>query len=102
YRRKEAVIQHGSITYDSRPEDHLAVFADSGVTVEEFEERVAGITDIVEVSREEAVDAFETALQEWADAEEGEWTDAELERAEEIADQKYRNDAWIRERDAER
>ncbi|MFW5948543.1 MAG: lipoate--protein ligase family protein [Halolamina sp.] len=102
YRRKEAVIQHGSITYDSRPAAHLAVFADPDVTIEQFEERVAGITDIVGVSREAAVDAFESALAEWADAEAGSWTEEELARAEEIADEKYRSDAWVRERDAER
>jgi len=102
YRRKDAVIQHGSITYDARPEDHLAVFADPEVSPEAFSERVAGISDIVDVSREEAVVAVETALQEWADADEGSWTDAELDRAEEIADAKYRRDAWVRERDVER
>ena len=102
YRRKEAVIQHGSLTYDSRPEDHLAVFSDPDVIVEQFEQRVAGISDLVDVSRAEAVDAVETALQEWADADEGEWTDDELARAEAIADEKYRSEAWIRERDAER
>lgn len=119
YRRKDAVIQHGSITYDSRPGDHLAVFSDPGVTVEAFGDRVAGITDLVDVAersaagnrkspisgdvdREEVVDAFETALQEWADAEEGAWTDDELARAEEIADEKYRSEAWVREREAER
>jgi len=102
YRRKDAVIQHGSVTYDARPEEHLAVFSDPEVTPEEFSERVAGITDIVDASRAEAVDAFETALQEWADAEEGSWTDEELERGREIAAEKYEHDAWIRERDAER
>ena len=119
YRRKDAVIQHGSITYDSRPEAHLAVFSEPDVTVEQFGERVAGITDIVDVaerssagnqkspisgdvSREEAVDAFESALGEWADAEEGDWTDEELERGREIAAEKYESEAWVRERDAER
>lgn len=102
YRRKEAVIQHGSITYGARPEDHLAVFADPDVTPAEFSERVAGITDLVDVSREEAVDAFESALQAWADADRGSWTDEELERAREIAAEKYDSDAWIRERELER
>ena len=102
YRQKDAVIQHGSITYDARPEAHLAVFVDHDVTPEQFSERVAGITDLVDVSRADAVDAFEAALQEWADAKEGEWTAAELERAEEIADEKYRNEGWVRDRNAER
>ena len=98
YRQKSAVIQHGSITYDARPDAHLAVFADPDVTSEEFSERVAGITDLVDATREEAVDAFTAALQAWADAEDGSWTEAELARAEEIADEKYRSDAWVRDR----
>ncbi|WP_435118225.1 lipoate--protein ligase family protein [Halolamina sp. C58] len=102
YRRKDAVIQHGSITYDARPEAHLAVFSNPDVTVEQFEERVAGITDLVDASRPEAVDAFESALSEWADADEGSWTDEELARGREIAAEKYEHDAWVRERDAER
>jgi lipoate-protein ligase A len=99
YRQKDAVIQHGSITYDALPERHLAVFEDPGVTPAAFSERVAGVTDIVDASREEAVDAFETALAAWADAEEGEWTEAELERGREIAAEKYDADAWVRERE---
>lgn len=102
YRQKSAVIQHGSITYDARPEAHLAVFETPDVPPERFSERVAGITDLVDASREEAVEAFTAALSEWCDAEEGAWTEAELQRAEEIADEKYRTEGWVRERDAER
>ncbi len=98
YRQKEAVIQHGSITYDVRAERHLGVFDEAGVTPGEFSERVAGITDLADVRREAAVEAFESALAEWCDAEEGDWTAAELARAEEIADEKYRSEGWVRNR----
>lgn len=98
YRQKEAVIQHGSITYDVHAERHLGVFDDPGVTPEGFSERVAGITDIVDASRAAAVEAFESALGDWADAEAGRWTDEELERAREIEAEKYGNEAWVRDR----
>jgi lipoate-protein ligase A len=98
YRQKDAVIQHGSITYDARPEAHLAVFRESGVSPERFSERVAGITDLVDVSREETVAAFTAALQEWCDAEEGSWTDDELARAEDLAAEKYAHDDWVHRR----
>lgn len=98
YRQKDAVIQHGSITYDARPEAHLSVFRDPGVSPEAFSERVAGITDIVDVSREETVTAFEDALREWSGAAEGAWTDEELARAEALAAEKYAHDDWVKRR----
>ncbi|ESP87690.1 lipoate--protein ligase family protein [Candidatus Halobonum tyrrellensis] len=96
YRRDDAVIQHGSVTYESLPDAHLGCFADSGVSAAEFRERVVGIAELTDASRAEAVAAFEGALGEWAGADEGAWTDAELDRAEAIADEKYRADEWVR------
>ncbi|WP_313691973.1 lipoate--protein ligase family protein [Halorarum halobium] len=96
YRREDAVIQHGSVTYESKPGDHLACFADPGVTEDRFAERVAGIAELTDATRREAVTAFEDTLAEWADASPGEWTAEELERAEEIGDEKYRSDDWVR------
>ncbi len=98
YRRKDAVIQHGSLTYAARPEEHLAVFADPGVSAAEFESRVTGIDEHADVSRAEAVDAVESALSEWVDADEGSWTDDELERARTRAREKYASDEWVRRR----
>jgi lipoate-protein ligase A len=96
YRREDAVIQHGSVTYEAKPTEHLACFADPGVSEAAFRDRVVGIADLTDDTREEAVGAFEGALADWADATEGEWTDEELDRAEEIADGKYRSDEWVR------
>jgi lipoate-protein ligase A len=102
YRRETSVIQHGSVTFDATPREHLAVFDDHGVSKARFAERVGGITDYADATRAEAVAAFEEALSTWADAEAGGWTDAELARAEEIADEKYRADGWVRERPGRR
>jgi lipoate-protein ligase A len=98
YRRKDAVIQHGSLLYDLPADRHLGTFADPGVTPEQFRERVTTIREQAGIDREEAVRTLEATLGEWADADEGGWTDAELVAAEERADGKFRSEAWNRER----
>ena len=98
YRRKDAVIQHGSITYARESRDHLAVFSDPDVAPAEFEERVTSVREQVGITRGAAVEALERALADWAGAEVGGWTDAELERAEEIVDGQFANDEWTRRR----
>ena len=98
YRRRDAVIQHGSLTYAARPEEHLSVFADPGVSAETFAERVTGVDEHADISRAEAVEAVESALADWVDATEGSWTDDELARAHERAREKYESDEWVRRR----
>ncbi|MFC7044741.1 biotin/lipoate A/B protein ligase family protein [Halobacteriaceae archaeon GCM10025711] len=98
YRRRDAVIQHGSLTFDRLSERHLAVFADPDATPETFDERVTSIREQSGVDRETAVAAVEEALREWADADEGAWTDDELARARERAEGKFASAAWNRER----
>jgi lipoate-protein ligase A len=96
YRRHDAVVQHGSLTYAVKAAAHLDVFAGHDVTVEEFESRVGGIAEFADVTREEAVAAVESALADWADATVGEWTDDELARARDRAAEKYAADDWVR------
>ncbi|QWC19626.1 biotin/lipoate A/B protein ligase family protein [Halorubrum sp. 2020YC2] len=105
YRKREAVIQHGSLTFAVDAARHLGVFADPPVTPEAFRERVVGIDEFVDVGRTDAVATVEAALADWAsEAPEatldpnGSWTDAELERAEELVAEKYRDEEWIRTR----
>jgi lipoate-protein ligase A len=100
YRRKDAVIQHGSITYSVRPESHLGVFADPGVDPAAFRERVTGIDEHADCSREAAVETVTETLTEWADAEVGGWTNNELSRARERVAEKYDDEGWVREREA--
>jgi lipoate-protein ligase A len=83
YRRRDAVIQHGSLTVERDAERHLAVFDDP---------------DAGDVDRAGAVGGLEDALAGWADAETGAWTDDELARARERAAEKYAADEWVRER----
>jgi lipoate-protein ligase A len=98
YRTRDAVIQHGSLSFSTDPERHLSCFADHDVAPEGFEERVSGIREFADIGRREAVETLESTLAEWADADPGDWTGAERDRFEEIADGKYRTDAWTRER----
>jgi len=98
YRQKDAVIQHGSITFARETERHLATFADPGVTPDEFEARVTSVRSEAGIDRDAAVEAVETALAAWADAEPGGWTDEELARAETIAEERFADDEWTRRR----
>ena len=98
YRQSDAVIQHGSLSYSFAVDQHLAVFRGHDLSPESFRERVTTIRAESGIDRSVAVSRLETALQEWADATEGTWTDAELDRAAEIADRKYEREAWNRER----
>lgn len=98
YRQKDAVIQHGSITFARETETHLATFADPGVTPDEFEGRVTSVRSESGIDRGDAVAALEAALGEWADAEAGTWTEAELERADEIAEERFASEDWTRRR----
>ena len=111
YRKRDAVIQHGSLTFSVDAERHLGTFADPPVTPDEFGERVVGMDELADVDRADAVAAVEAALVEWvAGADDGDerdgvsldragsWSSAELARAEELVEAKYRDDGWVRTR----
>ncbi|WP_290815555.1 biotin/lipoate A/B protein ligase family protein [Halovivax sp.] len=99
YRRRDAVIQHGSISYDLEADRHLGVFADHDVSTERFRERVGSIRELVGIDREEAVDTLASALGEWCDADERSWSSDELYAAGDLAERKYGHESWIRDRD---
>lgn len=114
YRTRDAVVQHGSLTFDTSPERHLECFEDPPATPEQFENRVCGVTEALEydnvvetglgafggydIQRSQFVAALEESLAEWADADPGEWTDEELQRGKELLERKYGNDEWVRDR----
>lgn len=97
YRQRDSVIQHGSVTYAREVDRHLSTFADPP-GAETFRERVTSVREQTGIGREDAVDALEAALREWAGAEEGSWTEDELDRARERAERKYASEAWTRDR----
>jgi lipoate-protein ligase A len=118
HRTRDAVVQHGSFSFARNPERHLACFADCDVTVEQFGGRVASMEETIEraietreyetenggpldslsASRDHVVRRLERNLQRWCDAEAGEWTGEERERAVEVARAKYGSEAWTRKR----
>jgi lipoate-protein ligase A len=99
YRRKDAVIQHGSLKFDLDAERHLSVFSNPDTTPAEFRERVTTMKEQAGVSRQDAVEAVEEALREWADAEKSGWTDDELARARKHVEAKFEHGAWVRDRE---
>ncbi|ELZ87697.1 biotin/lipoate A/B protein ligase [Haloferax elongans ATCC BAA-1513] len=96
YRRRDAVIQHGSLTYSVDAETHLGVHEGHDVTPEEFRERVVGIDELADVSREAFVEELESTLADFVEAEEGSWTDDELDKARQRVEEKYDTDDWVR------
>ncbi|MFB6189237.1 MAG: biotin/lipoate A/B protein ligase family protein [Halapricum sp.] len=99
YRRKDSIIQHGSLTFERQVERQLGVFADHDVTPAQFRERVTSVREHADLSREDLVAALEDALATWADAEAGAWTDDELRLARERAEEKYATEDWTRRRE---
>jgi len=95
YRRKDAVIQHGSLTYSVDAERHLSTFVDPPTDAETFGKRVTGIDEQSDINREEAVTALEDALAEWCGATESSWTDAELQRARARVEERYAAEEWV-------
>ncbi len=102
YRTREAIVQHGSLTFDADPDAHLSCFVDPPVSAADFAERVCGLTDVLgpePPDRSTFVEALTDSLAEWADADRGSWSDAELARADGLCREKYGHDRWIRSRD---
>jgi lipoate-protein ligase A len=95
YRQRDAIIQHGSLSFALDPERHLLGFADPP-SIDTFRDRVGAVADAVELNREAVVTAVEEAYAAWADARPGSWDSAELETAESLAARKYRDESWIR------
>ncbi|QLH81638.1 lipoate--protein ligase family protein [Halosimplex pelagicum] len=99
YRQKDAVVQHGSITFAPRTERHLDCFADPDATAEAFDDRVTSVHEQSGIDRSGAVAELEAALRSWGDAHEGNWSESELSRARERAREKYESREWTREGD---
>ncbi|WP_299235847.1 lipoate--protein ligase family protein [Natronomonas sp.] len=101
YRTREAIVQHGSLTYESDPEAHLACVADPPLSPAEFGDRVCGLCDVLgEAAPERSafVEELTASLTAWADAEFGSWTDAERDSAAALCERKYDHDRWVRSR----
>ncbi|MFW6003506.1 MAG: lipoate--protein ligase family protein [Halanaeroarchaeum sp.] len=98
YRQREAVIQHGSLSYALDPDAHRGVFTDVPVDEDAFRDRITSIGEVAKIDRPTAVKALEAALESWAGAREGAWTDAEIDAATSLAEEKYGSPDWNRDR----
>lgn len=100
YRTRDAIVQHGSLTFETDSSDHLDPFVDPPLSPKTFGERVGGLSDIFggKLERSTVVEQLETELAEWADADPAEWTAAERARATELCLNKYADDQWVRGR----
>ncbi len=93
YRRRESIVQHGSLTHRRAVDRHLAVFA-ADIDPDTFRSRVTSVHEQVGCDRAATVAALEDAFADWADADIGSWQPAELDRARELVERKYGTDAW--------
>ena len=97
YRQRDAVIQHGSLTFESTTERHLSCFADPDATASAFDDRVTSVYEQSGTARDAAVTGLTETLRRWADARDGTWSDAELSQAREHASETYETAAWTRD-----
>jgi lipoate-protein ligase A len=103
YRQRDAVVQHGSLTFSTTPERHCGCFTGDPDPAA-FSERVGGIDEYADCSRSDAVDGLRQALVEWVETEHGGtirdegWTDGERTRARARAEEKFATAAWTRDR----
>jgi len=98
FRRRDAVVQHGSLSISLRPERHCDCF-DADLDPATYADRVGAIDEYVDRSRSEVVATVAETLIEWADAERGEWSDAERDRATDVAAGTFATEAWTRNRE---
>lgn len=98
YRQRDAVVQHGSLSFALQPDRHLGVFDTTAVDRNGFTGRITSIRDETDIDRETAVDTLQAALSGWVDATVGDWTDEERRDARELARTKYESDAWTLDR----
>lgn len=94
----DALVAHGTIEYQRNPERLIEIF-DLDAKTHELSERVTSISELSDVSRDEAQAILEETLLDWAHTKDntGELRDEVLERAEELDRERYSKDEWIME-----
>lgn len=99
YRRKSAIVQHGSIRFENRPRRHVSCFADDDLSPEAFGERVTAIAEHTDVDWVEGVTALEDNLRAWSGAGDGEWTESDKRRMRALVDEQFGSKRWIQDRE---
>jgi lipoate-protein ligase A len=98
-RKQNSVLHHTMMSYDLDTEKMLKALRIgkekvSDKAIESAEKRVARISDYVDDSREEVVDALIENFVSDKEWEYGSLTDEEIEEAEKLADEKFRTEDW--------
>ncbi len=99
-RRGKVLLQHGTLLYDL---DLKTMFSILNVSKEKIsdkmiknaEERVTCVSRHVNADRKEVYRTLVKAFTEGKDFEFGRWSEAEISRAEELAEKKYKSEEWM-------
>jgi len=100
-RRGGVLLQHGTVLHGLDVEKMFTVLKVtkekiSDKLIKSVKERVTSIQDVKETSIEETEEALLKGFTEGKKFEIGEWENTELERAEQIANERYRKEEWNR------
>lgn len=98
-RKQNAVLHHTMMSYDLDTRKMLKALRIgkekvSDKAIESAEKRVARISDHINHSREEVIEALIESFTENKDWEEGSLTEEEIEKAEKLAEDKFRTEEW--------
>ena len=97
YRRRDAIVQHGSVMVCRHVDRHLGCFS-ADVDPHAFRDRVTSVRELVDADRIAVIEALESALRGAIDVENGSWSDTEQRWAEDLVARKYGANTWVRER----
>ena len=98
-RKQNTVLHHTMMSYDLDTRKMLKALRIgkekvSDKAIESAEKRVARISDHINHSRDEVIEALTESFTEDKDWEEGSLTEEEIEKAEKLADEKFRSEEW--------
>ena len=99
-RRNGILLQHGTVLYDL---DLATMFSVLNVSkhkitdkmIKDAKERVTCISKYANVDKKDVYEALVGAFTNDKDHEYGTWSKKEIERAQELVDQKYRTEVWL-------
>lgn len=98
-RRNGVLLQHGTVLYRvdvDRMFSLLRVSQEkiSDKLIQSVKKRVAGVAEFSTIRLDELASTLETAYQQAVECESGDYTPEEHRRARQLADEKYRREAW--------
>ena len=95
-RSNDVVIQHGSLTYKYDVDQFALVFSNFNIKPNTIQNHVTSISEQVNATREESIDALTNSFLTWSHAKKGTWTAIELEQANKIAQELFSSEDWTK------